>query len=142
VNSTWQSTSIAPVAVVLGIAQPLGGIGEPSVGRAAGQARVAGRVAEQGLGHPVLHQRLAQAGQDERRGVAEPVKHPQQRWGDVRRHRHRGGGIVPGYLEQVVTLAAGQPQRPGERGEHLLAGPRGDYDQVVETLNASDPHGE
>jgi hypothetical protein len=28
---------------------------------------------------------------------------------------------MPGQLEEVVALVAGQPQRPGERAEHLLA---------------------
>jgi len=29
---------------------------------------------------------------------------------------------MPRHVEQVVALVAGQPQRPGERSEHLLAG--------------------
>jgi hypothetical protein len=109
-----------PVPVVLGVAQPFRGIGEPAVDPAAGQARVRRLVAEQRGGHPVRHERLAEIGQDERRGVRQPVQHPQQRGRDVRRGRHGYRGIVPGHLEQVLTLAAGQPQRPRERGEHLL----------------------
>ncbi len=78
-------------------------------------------VAEQRVGHPVLHQRLAEVGQDERRSVAEAVKHPQQRRGDVRRGRGRGRRAVPRDLEQVVAFVVGQPQRPGQGREHLLA---------------------
>jgi hypothetical protein len=110
-----------PVPVVLGVAQPFGGVGEPAVDLAAGQPGVPRPVPEQRFRHPVLHQRLAQAGQDQRRGVVEPVEHPQQRRGDVPGGRHRGRGAPPGHPEQVVSLVAGQPQRPGQRGEHRLA---------------------
>jgi hypothetical protein len=110
-----------PVPVVLGVAQPFGRDGEPAVDLAASQPRVLGFIPEQRFRHPVLHQRLAQVGQDQRRGVVEPVEHPQQRRGDVGRGRHPGRGTPPGHPEQVVPLVAGQPQRPGQRGQHLLA---------------------
>jgi hypothetical protein len=110
-----------PVPVALGVAQPFGRHGEPAVDLAAGETRVLGFIPEQGFRQPVLHQRLAQVGQDQRRGVVEPVEDPQQRRGDVRRGRHPGRGTPPGHPEQVVPLVAGQPQCPGQRGEHLLA---------------------
>src|SRR6202035_5364874 len=113
-----------PVAVMLRVTQPLGRVGEPPVDLAPGQPRVAGPVTKQGGGHPVLHQRLAETGQDKRGGVVEPVEHAQQRWRYMRRDRGGRGSGVPRQLEQVIALVARQPQRAGERAEHLLAGLR------------------
>jgi hypothetical protein len=109
-----------PVPVLLWVAQPCRRVGEPAVDVAAGQARVPGSDAEQCLGHLIGHQRLPQAGQDQRGGVGQPVKDAQQRRDDMRRGRGRRWSVVPGEPVQVVAFVAGQPERPGERGKHLL----------------------
>jgi len=71
------------VLIGAGIDQPLGGIGEPPVDAAAGEAVVAGLVTEQHGREPVLHQGLGYVGDHLGRCVIQAVEHPHQSGADV-----------------------------------------------------------
>jgi hypothetical protein len=115
------------VAVAIGLrvacALPVGP-GEPAVDLAAVEPGVLRHVTEEGCGQAVLHERLAQIRDDERRGVLEPVEDPQEGRGHMRPGVGAIGRAVVGEAEEVVALVVGEAQRPRDRREHRRAGLR------------------
>jgi uncharacterized oxidoreductase len=101
-----------------------GGVSEPAVDGTAGQTGVSGVITEEGDGESVLHQGLAEAGEDQRRGVVEPVEHPLQRWGDVGVERATLRRSVAGKPEEMVAFVDAQPESTSQRGKHLRRGLR------------------
>lgn len=91
---------------------------------AAVPAGTAGVIAEQRDRRPVGDERLAQARQDERRRVVEAVEHAHQAGRDVPGVAGPIRRRVPGQAEDVVALVGREPQRAGERLQHLGAGLR------------------
>ncbi len=95
-------------------------LGEPPVHEAGPRAPEPGLVPEQGHRERVLDEGDVQIGDDLRRRRRHPlqqVQHPGMHVRDgprVRRHR------PVGQVVQMVALVGRQPQRPGQRRDHLL----------------------
>lgn len=77
------------------------------------------RVAEQRCGHPVPGEDLVLHVDDVRRRVVEPVEQVQDTGRHVRAGAVRRDGLFTGQAVQVGALVVEQPQRPGQRREHL-----------------------
>lgn len=110
--------------VLEGVHGALGGVGEPTVVRAAGQAGVLPLVAEESDGQPVLHQSLGQVRQHEGGSGVQSVQHPHQRGTEVTGATGTGWRVLAGQTEEVVAFVEGEPQPAGQRGQHLLRGVR------------------
>ncbi len=76
-------------------------------------------VAGQGGGHRVLRQHLAPVVDHHRRGVVQPVQDQQQTGPHMPGGRPVARRLLPHQMEEVVPLIVGEPQRAGQRGQHL-----------------------
>lgn len=106
------------LVVLLGVDQALGGVHEPAVVGAAGQAGVVGLVAEEGDGQRVHREGVGHVGQHQGRRVVQAVQDPHQGRADVLGALEAGRGVVADEDEEVVAFVLGQPECPGEgRGD-------------------------
>ncbi len=81
-------------------------------------------VAHQRLRQRVLGERLAEAGEHQRGGVAEPVENPSERGSDVGVEGCALGRIVSGDTVQVVAFVITEAKGAGQCREHLFRGLR------------------
>lgn len=103
------------------IARPGVGIGQPAVAETAGRPVVLREVARERDAHTGLAQRLAELGDDLRRGVVEPIQDPQQARSDVLVvGASPRGRSVARQPEQVIALTMIEVQSLCDGGDHLF----------------------